>query len=210
MHYNITFFTLPVKFFFNLFIFYFTNRLCLCYSKNTIKSVRMTDKKMGMGIYMNEIKEKSVEVSRTEVSHLLCNRDMNGAGRLFGGQLLMWIDEVAGIVAKRHCECNVTTASIDNLQFKEACYLGDVIVLIGYLTHVGNSSMEVRIDTYVEKKNGKRYPVNRAFFIMVALDENDHPVRVPRLSVSSIEEQAKWEAAERRVALRKTRREEGF
>ena len=62
----------------------------------------MTDKKMGMGIYMNEIKEKSVEVSRTEVSHLLCNRDMNGAGRLFGGQLLMWIDEVAGIVAKRH------------------------------------------------------------------------------------------------------------
>ena len=48
---------------------------------------------------MNEIKEKSVEVSRTEVSHLLCNRDMNGAGRLFGGQLLMWIDEVAGIVA---------------------------------------------------------------------------------------------------------------
>ena len=106
---------------------------------------------------MNEIKEKSVEVSRTEVSHLLCNRDMNGAGRLFGGQLLMWIDEVAGIVAKRHCECNVTTASIDNLQFKEACYLGDVIVLIGYLTHVGNSSMEVRIDTYVEKKNGKRY-----------------------------------------------------
>ena len=125
---------------------------------------------------MNEIKEKSVEVSRTEVSHLLCNRDMNGAGRLFGGQLLMWIDEVAGIVAKRHCECNVTTASIDNLQFKEACYLGDVIVLIGYLT----------------------------------LDENDHPVRVPRLSVSSIEEQAKWEAAERRVALRKTRREEGF
>ena len=147
---------------------------------------------------MNEIKEKSVEVSRTEVSHLLCNRDMNGAGRLFGGQLLMWIDEVAGIVAKRHCECNVTTASIDNLQFKEACYLGDVIVLIGYLTHVGNSSMEVRIDTYVEKKNGKRYPVNH------------HPVRVPRLSVSSIEEQAKWEAAERRVALRKTRREEGF
>ena len=46
---------------------------------------------------MNEIKEKSVEVSRTEVSHLLCNRDMNGAGRLFGGQLLMWIDEVAEI-----------------------------------------------------------------------------------------------------------------
>ena len=153
---------------------------------------------------------KKVSDSLTEQMHVVIYPHINGFGRLFGGQLLMWIDEVAGIVAKRHCECNVTTASIDNLRFKEACYLGDVIVLIGYLTHVGNSSMEVRIDTYVEKKNGKRYPVNRAFFIMVALDENDHPVRVPRLSVSSIEEQAKWEAAERRVALRKTRREEGF
>lgn len=159
---------------------------------------------------MCTLNEKTVEASRTEVSHLLFNRDMNGAGRLFGGQLLMWIDEVAGIVAKRHCECNVTTASIDNLQFKEACYLGDVIVLIGYLTHVGNSSMEVRIDTYVEKKNGQRYPVNRAFFVMVALDDNNIPVRVPRLKISSIEEQAKWEAAKRRAMLRKTRHEEGF
>ena len=70
-----------------------------------------------MGIYMNEIKEKSVEVSRTEVSHLLCNRDMNGAGRLFGGQLLMWIDEVAGFVAKRHCECNVTAAADTQLPY---------------------------------------------------------------------------------------------
>ena len=155
------------------------------------------------------MKKRAIE-SRVEQVYQIRPEHLNGAGRLFGGRLMEWIDEVAGIVAKRHCECNVTTASIDNLQFKEACYLGDVIVLIGYLTHVGNSSMEVRIDTYVEKKNGKRYPVNRAFFIMVALDENDHPVRVPRLSVSSIEEQAKWEAAERRVALRKTRREEGF
>ena len=155
------------------------------------------------------MKKRAIE-SRVEQVYQIRPEHLNGAGRLFGGRLMEWIDEVAGIVAKRHCECNVTTASIDNLQFKEACYLGDVIVLIGYLTHVGNSSMEVRIDTYVEKKNGKRYPVNRAIFIMVALDENDHPVRVPRLSVSSIEEQAKWEAAERRVALRKTRREEGF
>lgn len=159
---------------------------------------------------MNQLKEKDVAASRTEVSHLLCHRDMNGAGRLFGGQLLMWIDEVAGIVAKRHCECNVTTASIDNLQFKEACYLGDVIVLIGYLTHVGRTSMEVRIDTYVEKNNGQRFPVNRAFFVMVALDEKDQPTQVPHLAIHSIEEQAKWEAAERRVALRKTRHSEGF
>ncbi|MDD3239004.1 MAG: acyl-CoA thioesterase [Lachnospira sp.] len=153
---------------------------------------------------------KTVDDSRTEVSHLLFEKDMNGSGRLFGGQLLMWIDEVAGIVAKRHCEGRCTTACIDNLQFKEACYVNDVIVLIGYLTHVGKSSMEVRIDTYVEKDDGKRHPINRAFFVMVALDEHDKPVQVPRLTISSIEEQAKWDAAEKRIIMRKERRTEGF
>ena len=47
---------------------------------------------------MSELKIKTVEDSKTEVSHLLFSKHMNSAGRLFGGQLLMWIDEVAGIV----------------------------------------------------------------------------------------------------------------
>ena len=153
---------------------------------------------------------KTIDDSRTEISHLIFSRDINGAGRLFGGQLLMWIDEVAGIVAKRHSECNVTTASIDNLQFKNAVYMNDIAVLIGYITHVGRSSMEVRIDTYVERTDGSRFPVNRAFFIMVALDENDKPMEVPRFKVESIEQQAKWDAALKRIELRKQRKIEGF
>lgn len=169
----------------------------------------MKDNKTASNDKQEEI-VKTVNDSKTEISHLVVNKDMNGAGRLFGGQLLMWIDEVAGIVAKRHSESNVTTASIDNLQFKQPCFQNDVIVLIGYLTHVGTSSMEIRIDTYVEKSDGKRYPVNRAFFVMVALDDQDHPVKVPRLAISSIEEQAKWEAAQKRIELRKQRRSEGF
>ncbi len=154
--------------------------------------------------------EKYVADSKTEVSHLLFARDMNGAGRLFGGQLLMWLDEVAGIVAKRHCECNVTTACIDNLQFKEACYINDTIVMIGYITYTGRTSMEIRIDTYVERLDGSRYPVNRAFFVMVALDENDKPTQVPQLKITTMEEQAKWDAALKRLELRKQRRNEGF
>lgn len=81
----------------------------------------------------------------------------------------MWIDEVAGIVARRHCEGNLTTACIDNLQFKEPCYENDVIVIIGYVTHVGRSSMEIRIDTYVERPDGSRHPVNRAFLLWLHL-----------------------------------------
>ena len=167
---------------------------------------------MGMGIYMNEIKEKSVEVSRTEVSHLLCNRDMNGAGRLFGGQLLQWIDEVAGATARRHCGHDATTAAIDNLQFKSGAFLNDVLILIGRVTYVGSTSMEVRVDTYRENADGTRHPINRAYFVMVNMGDDGKPSPVPPLLLNPDDpaEQMEWESAKKRRELRLLRRKEGF
>ena len=71
--------------------------------------------------------------------------------------------------------------------------------------------MEVRVDTYVEHlSNGMRYPINRAYFTMVGLDEKDKPCRIPRLTIKSEEEKAEWEAAEKRREMRMHRRKEGF
>ena len=63
-------------------------------------------------------KMKRVEDSMAEQSYLLMPRCLNAAGYLFGGQLLAWIDETAGIVAKRHAEMNVVTVAVDNMYFK--------------------------------------------------------------------------------------------
>ena len=116
---------------------------------------------------MSERKMKRVEDSLTEQSHLLMPKCLNAAGYLFGGQLLAWIDETAGIVAKRHAEMNVVTVAVDNMYFKAGAKVNDTIVLIGRLTHVGRSSMEVRIDTYCEALDGTRTMINRAYFTMV-------------------------------------------
>lgn len=156
------------------------------------------------------IKEKRVTDSLTEQIQLLMPPHINGSGRLFGGMLMQWIDVVAGVVAKRHSECNIITAAIDNLQFKEGAYMGDTVLLVGKITHVGNSSMEVRVDTYVEELNGMRKPINRAYLVMVALDANGNPVKVPRLIVETESERAEWEGALKRNDLRKKRRLEGF
>ncbi|HAX53202.1 MAG TPA: acyl-CoA thioesterase, partial [Lachnospiraceae bacterium] len=132
------------------------------------------------------------------------------AERLFGGILMQWLDEVAGLVAKRHTRSNVITASVDNLRFIHGAYQRDVVVIIGKMTYVGNTSMEVRVDTYVESIDGMRRPINRAYFTMVAMDENDRPKRVPRLILESEEEKAEWEAAKKRREMRMRRKEEGF
>ena len=151
-------------------------------------------------------KAKTVDDSRVETVHLVRPNHLNGAGRLFGGILMQWIDEVAGIVAKRHSMCNVTTASVDNLTFLNGAYNGDMVVIKGKMTWVGSSSMEVCVDTYVENRHGDRERINNAHFMMVALDENDLPVRVPRLTLQTEDEELAWSHGEERQRIRKQRK----
>ena len=156
------------------------------------------------------IKEKRVVDSQVETVHSVRPNHLNGANRLFGGILIQWLDEVAGIVAKRHAMTNVTTASIDNLHFMQGAYQNEMVVIIGKLTYVGKTSMEVRVDTYVENKSGIRKAINRAYFVMVALDEDDKPVEVPGLILETETEKAEWEAAQKRREMRSQRKVEGF
>lgn len=153
---------------------------------------------------------KRVGESKTEHVEIVLLEHLNGFSRLFGGQLVEWIDIVAAVVARRHSNCNVTTASIDNLQFKAAAYLNDTVVLSGCITYVGNTSMEVRIDTFVERLTGEKNLINRAYLVLVALDEHEVPVPVPRLVLETEEERQEWEAGIRRHKLRNDRRTENY
>ena len=153
---------------------------------------------------------KPVSASRTEQIQILMPQHINGYKRLFGDVLMEWIDIVAGVVARRHSNSEVTTASVDNLQFKSPAYVNSTITLIGTITFVGSSSMEVRVDTFTEALSGERRLVNRAYVVMVALDENERPKRVPRLILETEEEKAEFEAGKKRHELRKQRRRENF
>ncbi len=161
---------------------------------------------------MNESKRpaKKVADSRTEQNHFVMPAHINGYNRLFGGQLMEWIDIVAGIVARRHCECNITTVSIDNLQFKAPAHVNDLIVLLGQVTYVGRTSMEVRVQTFVEDIHGMRKLINRAYLVMVAIDENERPTEVPEIIPETMEEQFEYECAVKRNAMRKQRMKEVF
>ena len=154
---------------------------------------------------------KNVSYSKTEQVHLVQPADLNGGGRLFGGTLLKMIDEVAAIVAMRHTGMKtVTTAAIDHLVFKSGAYVNDLIVLISYITYTGRTSMEVRVDTYVERSDGMRYPINRAYVVLVALDANNQPTQVPALILENDIQKEEYAMAEKRKSLRLERQKSGF
>ncbi len=146
---------------------------------------------------------KNVSYSSTEHVHLVQPADLNGGGRLFGGIMMKMIDEIAAIVAMRHTGLKtVTTAAVDSMVFKSAAYVNDLVILIGHLTYTGRTSMEVRVDAYVERSDGMRYPINRAFLVLVALDENDKPVPVPPLILENDIQREEFKMAQERRALR--------
>lgn len=159
---------------------------------------------------INMYEAKKISDSKTTQVQILMSADINGSKRLFGGRLMEWIDIVAAVVARRHSNLEVTTASVDNLQFKAAAYINSTIILKGKMTYVGTTSMEVKVDTFVEELSGERCLVNSAYVVMVALDTDNKPKRVPRLILETDEDKKEWEAGKRRHDLRKQRRVEDF
>ena len=155
---------------------------------------------------------KTVSQSFTEITHLIMHEDINGAERLFGGRLMEWIDECAGIAAIRHCGCNVTTACVDTLRFLKGAYLGEVIVIQAQVTFIGKSSIEVRVDSYVEDPStSKRTLVNTAYLIEVCIDNAGKPIVVPYdIEPRTNDELIEWEGAQRRKEIRRRRAEGGF
>lgn len=153
---------------------------------------------------------KRVADSYSEQVQILTQANINGYHRLFGGQLMEWIDIVAAVVARRHSGQNVTTAVVDTLTFQAPAHANDTVIICGYVTYVHRTSMEICTKTYVENLNGTRKLINTAYLVMVALDEQEKPTEVPQLVLETAEEKAEWQAAEKRAELRKQRRKEKF
>ena len=74
--------------------------------------------------------KRTVADSMVEQVYQVRPQHLNGASRLFGGQLMAWIDEVAGLVAVRHSKGDVVTASVDNLRIIRGEKQHDLIVMI--------------------------------------------------------------------------------
>ena len=124
--------------------------------------------------------------------------------RLFGGQMMAWIDVIGAVAARRYTGKAVTTVCIDNLTFLQPAYLNDTVVQEAVVTWTGRTSLEVRVDSMVERLDGSRELINRAYAVFVALDENDRPTPVPPLIPRTEEEKKLYHDGEIRKEIRTT------
>ena len=143
-------------------------------------------------------------MERTTAVQIVMPQHCNGYAkpRLFGGQIMAWIDVVGAVAAHRYTQKAVTTVCIDNLTFLKPAYLNDTVVQEAWVTWTGHTSLEVRVDSMVERLDGSRELINQAYVVFVALDDQDRPSHVPLFTPETEEEKKEYENAERRRRIR--------
>lgn len=148
---------------------------------------------------MKSRKAKDTEAIST---HLVLPNDTNIHNTLFGGKLMAWIDIVASIAARRHCNREVVTASVNHISFDKPIKLGDTVTLKAKVSRAFNSSMEIFVDVYVEDSySDEKMKANEAITTFVAIDQNGRAIEVPKLIPETEEEKSRYEGALRRRQL---------
>ena len=82
---------------------------------------------------------------------VLLPRDTNGAGTIFGGVILSQIDLAGAAVARNRACHRYVTVAMKEVKFLAPVYVGDEVSYFGTITHVGNTSISVRIRVEAER-----------------------------------------------------------
>lgn len=123
--------------------------------------------------------ERRIALSESQVTKAVFPPTTNHHNTLFGGTALAWMDEVSFICATRFCRLPLVTVSTDRIDFKHPIPAGSIVELIGRVVKVGNTSLKVEVEVFVEGmyEAGRERAISGAFSF-VAIDDDKRPVPV--------------------------------
>ncbi|HNY20591.1 MAG TPA: acyl-CoA thioesterase [Treponemataceae bacterium] len=105
---------------------------------------------------------------------LVRTEHLNHNGKLFGGQLLKWVDEFAWLAAARDfCGSILVTRAMDNSEFRHTVPNGSILRFRVERVRVGTTSVLYSVDVFADmpgRRDEELIFSNRVTF--VAVDEN--------------------------------------
>lgn len=123
--------------------------------------------------------EQRIATSETRIFKAVFPNTTNHYDTLFGGTAMQLMDEVAFIAATRFSRQRMVTVSSDRIDFKRPIPHGTIIELVGRVTYLGNTSLKVRVEIYIEQMYDEgREKAITGDFTFVAIDENKCPVKI--------------------------------
>lgn len=123
--------------------------------------------------------EEKIKASETRIFKAVFPNTTNHYDTLFGGTAMHMMDEVAFITATRFSRQRMVTVSSDRIDFKMPIAAGTIVELVGTVSHIGNTSMKVKVEIYVEQMYCEdREKAVTGEFSFVAIDEHKKPTAI--------------------------------
>lgn len=105
-------------------------------------------------------------------------QDTNPAGDMFGGWIVSMIDLAGWVEARKQSSKRFATVAMDGIRFLNPVYVGDCVECYTTVEKIGNTSITIKVEVYVERMNGEQLKVTEGRCVYVALDENRKPIPV--------------------------------
>mgnify|MGYP001547121243 CR=1 FL=1 len=99
---------------------------------------------------------------------------LNHFGYLFGGQMLLWVDEFAWTAATREFPGNIlVTRAMSDVEFKRQVPSGSILRFLVSLDHKGKSSLRYRVEVHAQAPDeSEEILVFNTAVVFVAVDKN--------------------------------------
>lgn len=123
--------------------------------------------------------EEKIKESETRIFKAVFPNTTNHYDTMFGGTAMHMMDEVAFITATRFTRKVCVTVSSDRIDFKQPIPAGTIVELIGRVSKIGNTSLDVKVEIFIEQMYSDiREKAITGNFTFVALDENKKPTKI--------------------------------
>lgn len=123
--------------------------------------------------------EEKIKACETRIFKAVFPNTTNHYDTLFGGTAMMMMDEVAFITATRFSRQKMVTVSSDRIDFTKPIQAGTIVELVGSISHLGHTSMKVKVDIFVEQMYSEdREKAVSGEFSFVAIDEHKKPTAI--------------------------------
>lgn len=128
----------------------------------------------------DQTKLETLPTSEPALRAIAMPADTNPQGDIFGGWLLSQMDLAGSTAAIRRAKGRVATVAVTSMTFRRPVLVGDEVSCYAEVIKVGNTSITVRIESWVRRGIGDGpIKVTEGIFTYVAIGADRRPKAVP-------------------------------
>lgn len=107
--------------------------------------------------------------------------DVNFGGKVHGGIVMKWIDQVAYTCARTWAETYCVTVYVGGIRFYSPISIGELIKIDAQIIYTGGTSIHIGIDVYSKSFEEKEFTKKtHCVIVFVSVDENGKPIPVKK------------------------------